>query len=169
MVQAFAYHAASVSLRRATSVLLIALAVAAAACTGGDDPEPSGDPQPTPSELPTRDTGRVEFERGAFIYQFQNVTAELRWDGGEGELTVDNRSGKELGAPGLYAVTDSQQEIDAEVLEGAPIPTGSSTSFTVRFPDDLGYDEMGLLVLLFGDQNWGAFAPVPVEDESAEQ
>ena len=161
-------------LRRPILVFLVAaLAFAGAACTSDDGAEPDGDagnePAATESPLPTRDTGRVEFERGAFRYQFQNVTATLAWDGGDGELTVENRSGKELGPPGLYAITDAQEEVPAQVTDGASIPTGGSVTFAISFPDDLEYERMGMIVLLFGDQNWGAFAPVPVGGQPAEE
>jgi hypothetical protein len=163
-----------VQLRRPILVFLVAaLAFAGAACTSDDGAEPDGDagnePEATESPLPTRDTGRVEFERGAFSYQFQNVTATLAWEGGDGELTVENRSGRELGPPGLYAITDGQEEVPAQVADAASIPSGAPMTFTISFPDDLEYERMGMIVLLFGDENWGAFAPVPVEGEPAEQ
>jgi len=154
-------------LRRLTSVLLVALAIAAAACTGGDDPtpDPSGGPgpaEPTGSPLPTVDQGAVDFEPGVFRYAFNSVTAELRWQGGDGELTVDNGSDRELGDPGLYAVTSDQREVPGEVPDTAPVAAGASATFAISFPSDVAFEQTGFVVLLFGDENWGAFAPVPV-------
>ena len=151
-------------------MLCLVLVASTAACTGRD-PEPGPSPvQPTseptdpPSPLPTTDLGAVEFERGLFRYRFNFVTAELRWDGGEGELTVDNRSGRELGEPGLYAVTSDQRQVAGEVVDAAPVATGTAATFAISFPDDVAFDETGFVVLLFGDENWGAFGPVPVDE-----
>src|SRR5215204_4728381 len=121
-------------LRRLTTVLLVALAIAVAACTGGDDPtpDPSGGPgpaEPTGSPLPTVDQGAVDFEPGVFRYAFNSVTAELRWQGGDGELTVDNGSDRELADPGLYAVTSDQREVPGEVPDTAPVAAGASATF----------------------------------------
>jgi hypothetical protein len=150
---------------------LLVLALASAACTGAGEPDPSptgapttSEPTDTPSPLPTDDPGAVRFEEGLFRYRFNSVTAELRWDGGDGELTVENRSGRELGPPGLYAVTSDQREVSAEVSGAAPIPTGDSATFSISFPDDVAFDATGFVVLLFGDENWGALGPVPVDE-----
>lgn len=152
-------------------LLVAALAVTAAACTGGEEqPTPTAsaatsDPaEPSESPLPTVDPGAVRFEPGLFRYRFNFVTAELRWQGGEGELTIDNGSDRELGDPGLYAVTSDQREVPGQVAGTAPVPAGGSASFAISFPDDVEYDETGFVVLLFGDENWGAFAPVPVRE-----
>ena len=151
-------------------MLLVVLAMAAAACTGGDDPDPGPSeggaepPEPTASSLPTEDPGAVAFEPGLFRYRFNFVSAELRWQGGDGELTIDNGSDRELGQPGLYAVTSDQREVPGEVSGTAPVPAGDSASFEISFPDDVAFEETGFVVLLFGDENWGAFAPVPTSE-----
>ena len=152
------------SVRRCAIALVLVLAATAAACTG-DDPPPGdgeGPSSSTTSALPTVDAGDVEFERGAFIYEFDSVTAALSWEGGEGTLSIDNGSDRELGEPGLYAVTNDQAQVTGKVVDTATIPPGESTEFTISFPDALTYERMGIIVLLFGDENWGAFAPVPV-------
>jgi hypothetical protein len=159
-----------VSLRRLTTPVFVLLVLAASACTGGDDPGPSPrdpgtDPtEPTGSALPTEDPGAVRFAPGLFRYTFNSVSAELRWQGGEGELIVDNGSDRELDEPGLYAVTSDQREVPADVAEARPIGVGDSATFTISFPDDVAFEQTGFVVLLFGDENWGAFAPVPEEE-----
>ena len=158
------------TLRRVPTLLLIVVSLTAAACTGGDSPSPSpSESGAAPSDdggtpLPTRDQGAVEFEPGVFRYAFNSVSAELRWQGGEGELTVDNGSDRELGEPGLYAVTSDQREVPGEVTGTAPVAPGASETFTISFPDDVAFEETGFVVLLFGDENWGAFAPVPKDE-----
>ena len=158
------------SLRRRPTLLLVVLALALAGCTGDDDPTPSPtDTGPVPtsdgsSPLPTDDPGAVRFEPGLFRYAFDDVSAELRWQGGEGELTVENGSDRELGPPGLQAVTNDQREVPAEVAGTAPVAPGASETFTFSFPDDVSFEDTGFVVLWFGDENWGAFAPVPVSE-----
>ncbi len=46
----------------------------------------------------------------------------------------------------------------------APIPDGESATFEVAFPADVDERTIGLVALLFGDANYGLFAPVPVTD-----
>ena len=158
------------SLRRLSTLLVITSVLATTACTGGDDPSPTPTgPGASPTEdggspLPTTDPGAVRFEPGVFRYSFDSVSAELRWQGGEGELTVDNGSDRELGEPGLYAVTSDQREVPAEVDGTAPVAAGASETFSFSFPADVTFEETGLVVLLFGDETWGAFAPVPAEE-----
>ena len=159
------------SLRRLCVLSVVVLSLTGAACTGDDEPEPSptavgssAEPTDGGSQLPTVDPGAVPFEEGLFRYEFDSVKAELRWQGGEGELTVDNGSDRELGEPGLYAVTSDQREVPGEVTDTAPIPAGDSATFTISFPDDVAFEETGFVVLLFGDENWGAFGPVPAEE-----
>ena len=157
------------NLRRLATPLVV-LALAAAACTGGEDPDPgpsdggSEPSEPTASALPTEDPGAVAFERGLFRYQFNSVTAELRWQGGDGALTIDNGSDRELGEPGLYAVTSDQREVPAEIAGTAPVGPGDSASFEISFPDDVAFEQTGFVVLVFGDENWGALAPVPTSE-----
>jgi hypothetical protein len=151
---------------------VVLLSLLAAACTGDEDPQATptaagstSEPADGGSPLPTVDPGAVPFEEGVFRYEFDAVRAELRWQGGEGELTVDNGSDRELGEPGLYAVTSDQREVPGEVSDTAPIPAGDSATYTISFPDDVAYDETGFVVLLFGDENWGAFGPVPAKGD----
>jgi hypothetical protein len=164
--EAFAYHARSVSPRRVFTLALVAFAVAVG-CTGEASPtrSPGGRATTEPSAaLPTEDPGAVKFQDGVFRYAFNGVSAELRWQGGDGELRVDNGSDRELGEPGLYAVTQDQREVPGDVMDTAPIPAGDTAEFAISFPPDVAYEETGFVVLLFGDENWGAFAPVPVRE-----
>ena len=61
-------------------------------------------------------------------------------------------------------MTSDQREVPGEVTDTAPIPAGDSATFAISFPDDVGFEETGFVVLLFGDENWGAFGPVPAEE-----
>lgn len=162
-----AYHAAAVRpLPRhlAPFALLAALAFAAVACTGDDipttEPPRQGGGDPSAPAPPSRDPGATEFVPGEFSYEYLGVTATLSWKGEKATLEIENAGDSELGQPGLYAVTNDQREVDAELPGAGPIPPGGSAALDVVFPDVVTLDETGFVVLLFGDQNWGALAPV---------
>jgi hypothetical protein len=143
---------------------MLAVALAGVACTAeGDVATPP--PSPDESPLPTVDVD-VRFVEGEYEYEKNDVTVALSWNGGTGELTVDNGSGAELGSPSLYAVTPQQTQVLAEIAEAAPIADGGSATLAVAFPDSLRPEDAGLVAIRFGDQNWGALSPVViVEDE----
>ncbi len=138
-------------------MLVVALGVA---CTGdGDDGQtPAQTASPT-SPVPA---GPVRFEPGAYRYEFGGVTADLRFDGSDATMDVENASGAELAAPSLYVVDGSGAHEDGVVADAAPIPDGEDATFVVTFPDGVTAETIGLVILLFGDANYGAFAPVPV-------
>jgi hypothetical protein len=138
-------------------VLVVALGVA---CTGDGDDGPTSTPSASPtSPVPT---GPVRFEPGAYRYEFGGVTADLLFDGNDATMDVKNASGAELAQPSLYVVDGSGTQRDGLVADAAPIPDGESASFQVTFPDEVTDETIGLVILLFGDSNYGAFAPVPV-------
>ena len=143
-------------------VALSCVAIALGACTGGGG---GGDGGPTASTGPgtTREvpTPAQTFTGapGTATYEYANegllVTVDL--DGSEGTLEVENDSGHDLDPPGLY-VEDAVDghEIDGDVVASAPVPAGESATFDVML-DDITVDDIGLLVLLFGADNYGAF------------
>jgi hypothetical protein len=143
-----------------------ALSVLAAACTGGGSTTTSTSGTSEPTAPPTVDQGDVAFAPGQFAYQLHGVKAQLTWNGGTGELTVTNGSGGPLDAPALYAVTHEGRRVDATVQGAAPIPDGDGVTLKVTFPDTLKPADMGIIALLFGTENWGAFAPVPAASAS---
>jgi hypothetical protein len=137
-------------------VLVLALG---AACTGGGNDEPTHTPASTPtSPVPT---GPVHFEPGHYRYEFGGVTAELVFDGSGATMDVENASGAELATPALYVIDGSGTRRDGVVADAAPIPDGESATFQVTFPDQVTDESIGLVSLLFGESNWGLFAPVP--------
>jgi hypothetical protein len=137
-------------------VLVLSLGVA---CTGGGNDEPTRTPASTPtSPVPT---GPVHFELGHYRYEFGGVTAELVFDGSGATMDVENASGAELATPALYVIDGSGTRRDGVVADAAPIPDGESATFRVTFPDQVTDESIGLVSLLFGDSNWGLFAPVP--------
>jgi hypothetical protein len=139
-------------------VVLLLLAIALGACTGddGDAAAPTG-PSPT-SDVPTP-AATFTGAPGTAVYEYANegllVTLEL--DGSEGTLQVDNGSANDLDAPGVY-VKDAVDghEIDGEVVASTPVAAGERATFDVRL-DGITVDDIGLLVLLFGADDYGAF------------
>jgi hypothetical protein len=137
-------------------MLVVALGVA---CTGngGDGKTPTPTASPT-SPVPT---GPVHFEPGHYRYGFGGVTADLVFDGSDATMDVKNATGAELAAPGLYVIDGSGIRWDGVVSGAAPIPDKESQTFQVTFPEQVTEETIGLVVLLFGDSNWGDLAPVP--------
>jgi hypothetical protein len=148
------------------AALALALALGLVGCTGGPADTSTTPSTPPESPLPTVDVGPVAFVPGKFAYSYLGVEATLAWSGGNGTLDVHNGSGSELGPPGLYAVTADQPQVPGTVTDPAAIPVGASATFPVSFPSDLSPDAVGMIALLFGDDNWGAFSPVPKRSPS---
>jgi hypothetical protein len=141
----------------AVLALALALAPSAVGCTGDATPTVVATDGTSPTVLPTVDQP-VDFVPGEWTYENNGVTVAFSWD--TGGLTVENGSGQELGEPGLYAVTQTQQRVDADVADAAPIDDGASVTLTVAFPGDLQLEDVGMVAIVFGEQNWGALSPV---------
>jgi hypothetical protein len=135
------------------------VAVFATACTSGGDGDGSPTPASPTSPLPT---GPVRFQPGEFRYEFGAVTATLSFDGSSATLDVKNASGAALAKPSLYVIDATGVRHDGTVDAGVEIPDGDSATFQVAFPDEVKPRTIGLVILLFGDSNYGAMAPVPV-------
>jgi hypothetical protein len=142
-------------------VALLCLAIALTACTGGDDggngstasTGPSTTSQaPTPAQTFTGPPGTATYE-----YANEGLLVTLDLDGSKGTLAVETDSLHDLDPPGLY-VEDAVDghEIDVEVVDSTPVAAGEQASFDVKL-DGITVDDIGLLVLLFGADNFGAF------------
>jgi hypothetical protein len=139
-------------------VAVLCLATALGACTGGDGGSTASTGPSTTGEVPTP-AQTFTGAPGTATYEYANegllVTVDL--DGSDGTLEVQNGSEHDLAPPGLY-VEDAADghEIDGEVVDSAPVSAGQTATFDVRL-DDITVDDIGLLVLLFGADNYGAF------------
>jgi len=143
-----------------TRVLLpafLVFAIVLAACDSGGGPSntPSKTTSavvPTPAETFTGAPGTATYE-----YANEGLVVTVTLDGSDGTLDVENDSDNDLEAPGLYVLDAVDgHEVDGTVLDAAPVAAGDTASFNVRL-DDLTVDDIGLLVLLFGADNYGAF------------
>lgn len=142
-------------------VALLCLAIALGACTGDDGggngstastgPSTTGQ-VPTPAQTFTGAPGTATYE-----YANEGLLVTLDLNGSNGTLAVENDSEHDLDPPGLY-VEDAVDghEIDVQVVDSAPVAAGEQASFDVKL-DGITVDDIGLLVLLFGADNYGAF------------
>ncbi len=148
--------------------LVIALAIALAACTSGDggDGEPSGgtggtggtgvsgttggDVGPTPVVSGAATSGTYEYDNAGL-----HVVIDI--DGTSGAMEVDNGTDSELPGPGFY-ILDARDghEIDGEVTDPQPIAAGATQSFDISF-SGIEVKEIGAIALLFGSDNYGLF------------
>lgn len=136
----------------------LCLAIALAACTGGDGGSSVATGPSTSSEVPTpAHTFTGAPGTATFEYANEGLLVTVDLDGSDGTLKVENDSEHDLDPPGLY-VEDAVDghEIDGEVVDTAPVAAGESATFDVKL-DDITVDDIGLLVLLFGADNYGAF------------
>jgi hypothetical protein len=142
---------------RARTLLAVAMLVLAAACTG-DDGAATGPTTPSGEAPPTSDVeGRIV--PGEWTYEYLGVKASFEWKDGPASLTVKNGSDRPVGAPSIYVVTKDQRHIDGKVDGSAPLDPSASGKYEVSFPGGLRPDDVGLIVLVLGDVNWGALGP----------
>ncbi len=144
---------------RSASVVLVAL-VLLAGCTGEDD----GGNGPTDATTTTFVPTPAETFTGApgtAVYTYANggglvVTVEL--EGNTGTMTVDNGTEGDLGAPGVYVLDAIDgHRIEGEVAAAEPIAAGERATFDLTVDEIADAGNIGLLVLMLGADNYGAF------------
>ena len=139
-------------------MLIVLLAAITVGCHGGGG---SSSTVP-PTVRPTTGTpsAQVSFTPGSFSYVNAGLTVALQLKENTGTMQVKNETGHALDAPDLYVEdgTDGHR-IDGKVVGAAPIANGETKSFQVEFPPAVSPKEIGLVILLFGTLNFGAFAP----------
>jgi hypothetical protein len=139
--------------------LLLLIAVIGIACTGGGDGNAMRTPAASTTSPPP--TGPVHYTPGEFGYAFGGVTATLSFDSHTATMDVKNATGASLDAPGLYVIMGTGDRVDGTIGDAAPIADGDTATFHVTFPANVTPKSIGLVILLFGDSNYGALAPVP--------
>ncbi len=124
-----------------------------AGCTTGSTATAVVESATPPTPAPTA-TGSVA---GEYVYQNAGLTATLDISGEGGTLTIQNRTGRELGRPGFYLLDARDgRRVDGLVEQAAPTPDGRTSTFDVAF-SGLEPWNIGLVVLLIGADNYGAF------------
>jgi hypothetical protein len=136
------------TLRAITPALLLALLHSGAACTNSNG-EPTVSPSPS-----------LEVAPGAYVYRAKGIEATFELRGEAGTLSVSNTTGSTLDDPGLYLLDARDgSRADAEVTDPAPVPDGQTSEFEVTIPGAPKAKHVGLIVLLAGDADFGAFVP----------
>jgi hypothetical protein len=135
--------------------------IVAVACTKGSGSEPvspsSGGASTHPSPVATT---QVPATPGTFRYANAGLVVTLTLKTNVGTMTVDNGANHDLAKPDLYVLDGSTgKRIDGRVVSAQPIPQGGKQTFQVQFPPEVNDKELGLVILLFGTDNYGAFAP----------
>ncbi|MDH4111955.1 MAG: hypothetical protein OEV60_04630 [Actinomycetota bacterium] len=136
-----------------TIVVLVVLASLLAACTG-DDTSPAGaEGPPTTSPPPVTSAESYVFTDAA------GIEARLTLEGDGAMLTVENDTGAALPRPGVY-VLDARDgsRIDWTVVDARAASKGES-EWQVERPPVPEAKHIGLVVLLFGGEDYGAFVP----------
>jgi hypothetical protein len=147
--------------RRSIALALLAM-LFLSACTGGDGGsngngatgEPTGptgatNGGPTPIEGGPATSGTYEYVNAGL-----HVTITI--EGNEGTMEVENGTDRELPRPDFY-ILDARDgtEISGDVVDAQPIPAGDTATFDIAF-EGVEVRNIGLLILLFGDDNYGA-------------
>jgi len=143
------------------AVLIAMLVVAGAACTGGSA-STDATPPSSASPLPTTNVD-AKIVPGVWTYDLRGLKATFTWRDGPPALTVKNGTGIEVGAPAVYVVTQDQHRVDGSIDGSVPLADGAQGQYIVTFPGDLQREDVGLVVLELGDENWGALAPKVIE------
>jgi len=145
---------------RTTSLFLALIAVAMAAlslgaCTSGEDP-PADDAEASPQTSPPPVTSAESY----VFTDAAGIEARLTIEGDGAELTVRNDTGDPLAEPGVF-VLDARDGARTTwtVLEAAPVPEGSEMAFGVKRAAVPEAKHIGLVVMLFGGEDYGAFVP----------
>ena len=148
-------------LRALPIVLLLTGLAAGVACTG-DGTTATTPPSATAAPLPTSDVNAT-IVPGEWTYEYLGVKASFEWKDGPPLLTVKNGSGRDVGAPAVYVVTQDQREVAGKLDGSVPLADGATGEYQVTFPSGLTRDDVGLVVLELGDVNWGALSPKVLE------
>jgi hypothetical protein len=97
---------------------------------------------------------------GTAVYRYANpgLVGTMRLDGDSGTLTIENDTGAELPSPGFYILdAGTGDRVIGEVKDPTVIPIGETRTFSVSF-SGLGIKDIGLVILVIGHDNYGAFA-----------
>ena len=139
-------------MRRPTGLALVATLLIAG-CTR--DPSASTDrPPSTPPAAP--ETG----EPGTYAFEFNGVGATFRLHGSSGSIDIRNGTGRRLAAPRL-SILDAADgaEHEAEIEGARPLGRGDRRTFDVALGQPMHPRDVGLVILSFGGEVWGALSP----------
>jgi hypothetical protein len=138
---------------RSVAIAAAVLSLALAACTSGGDARPRAQGSPSTSPPPVTSADSYVFTDAA------GIEARLKLRGDGAVLTIENDTGSPLPRPGVY-VLDARDGSRTEwsVLDARVVPGGRS-GWQVDRPPVPEAKHIGLVVLLFGGEDYGAFVP----------
>jgi hypothetical protein len=141
--------------------LFAAVAIASLALVGctGDEP-PTGDGTGPPEGSPSTSPPPVTSADSYVFTDAAGIEVRLTLEGTDAaSLTVENDTGATLPPPGVY-VLDARDgtRVDWTVLETGAAPKGES-AWQVQRPPVPEAKHIGLVVMLFGGEDYGAFVP----------
>jgi len=138
----------------------------AASCTESTDAEPRASGTTGSGTVTGNGSDTVTPEAtaagppGTAVYRYANpgLLATMSLDGDSGTLTIENDTGGELPPAGFY-ILDARtgDRVGGEVKDPTVIPNGQMKTFRVSF-SGLGIKDIGLVILVIGHDNYGAFA-----------
>ncbi len=145
-------------------LLLLWIVVAgtiAASCTSTDEePRASGTTGTGSGSDTVTPEATATGPPGAAVYRYANLglLATMSLDGDSGTLAIENDTGRELPPPGFY-ILDARtgHRVGGEVKDPTSIPNGETKTFKISF-GGLAIKDIGLVILLVGQDNYGAFA-----------
>jgi hypothetical protein len=143
--------------RLAVPIALVGLL--ATGCTGGDGSTVASGSTPA-STSASQSSGPVTITPGHFRYSNAGLTVTLELKESTGTMEVDNGSGHDLGKPRLVIVDGvTTKQWDDRIAGAEPIPDGQQATFQIQLPAGVTAKSLGLINLIFGSDNYGAFAP----------
>jgi hypothetical protein len=138
---------------KAPTALILASTVVLAACTG-DRADGSG------RASGTSPTATASAEPGTYVYDFNGVRATFRLHGSSGSIDIRNGTGSRLAPPRLSILAAADgAELDAELGGAGPLGRGDRRTFGVSLDQPVHPRDVGLVVLSFGTDVWGALSP----------
>jgi hypothetical protein len=140
------------------AALALVFALALASCTGDDGGTDIVDRTgPTGDTGATGSTGTISVPPGSSVYRYANAGLVVILNLDDATLEVQNQTGRELAKPDFY-VLDARDgtEVDGKVEDATDVPAGETATFDVAL-GGIDTDNIGLVVLLMGKDNYGAF------------
>ena len=130
--------------------------IAAVGCTGDGSSAPSSS-----ASVPTgTSTAPVVITPGEFEYSNAGLLVTLELHTNVGTMVVDNGTDHDLPKPDVYVIDGTTAaHIEGKVLDAVPVAQGQTATFDVQFPRGVDEKSVGLVILEFGSDNYGAFAP----------
>jgi hypothetical protein len=136
--------------------VLVALATASCDAFADDDPSPA----PPASAAPSTSPAPTLSAEGYLYTDKQGIRALAAFDGDRGTLEIRNTTGAELAPPGIYLLdARTGAVVEAEVTPSRGLADGQERSFRVALARAMPPASVGLVVLLIGDEDRGAFLP----------